>query len=106
MLRVKLYWYVNPIDTAESSEPSIMTTMHGYTRDNEMLEKTQRSGPSNGNKQRGITPRKRDPAATRARILDAATQEFCAKGFDGARMEQIVARAECNIRMAYHYFLP
>ncbi len=69
-----------------------------------MLEKTPRSGPSNANKQRGITPRKRDPAATRARILDAATQEFCAKGFDGARMEQIVARAECNIRMAYHYF--
>lgn len=49
-------------------------------------------------------PRKRDPAATRARILEAATQEFCTKGYDGARMEQIVARADCNIRMAYHYF--
>lgn len=49
-------------------------------------------------------PRKRDPAATRTRILEAATQEFCTKGYDGAGMEQIVARADCNIRMAYHYF--
>lgn len=50
------------------------------------------------------SPKKRDAAATRARILAAATDEFCARGYDGARMEQIVARANCNIRMAYHYF--
>lgn len=52
----------------------------------------------------GAAPKKRDAAATRARILSAATEEFCARGYDGARMDQIVARANCNIRMAYHYF--
>lgn len=51
--------------------------------------------------------RKRHPrnaAETRERLLHAATQEFCEYGYDGARMERIVATAECNIRMAYHYF--
>lgn len=51
--------------------------------------------------------RKRHPrnaAETRERLLQAATDEFCERGYDGARMERIVAAAECNIRMAYHYF--
>ena len=69
-----------------------------------MLDKTQPAKPSAAEAKRNGGPRKRDAAATRARILDAATEEFCAKGYDGARMEQIVARADCNIRMAYHYF--
>ncbi len=69
-----------------------------------MLEKTQPRNPPKTDTAESAAPRKRDAAATRARILDAATQEFCAKGYDGARMEQIVALADCNIRMAYHYF--
>ena len=69
-----------------------------------MLKKIQKSGLSNRVRGRRVTPRRRDSAATRARILDAATQEFSTKGYDGARMEQIVARANCNIRMVYHYF--
>jgi AcrR family transcriptional regulator len=46
----------------------------------------------------------RDAAKTRARILKAATTEFSAKGFSGARTEQIARRAKSNIRMLYHYF--
>jgi TetR/AcrR family transcriptional regulator len=49
-------------------------------------------------------PRKRNAAITRERILKAAMEEFCAKGFNGARMDRIVEDADCNIRMAYHYF--
>lgn len=46
---------------------------------------------------------KRDPEKTQARILDAATAEFAAKGYSGARTEQIAKRAKSNIRMLYHY---
>lgn len=48
--------------------------------------------------------RRRDPAATRAKVLAAGVSEFCAKGFDGARIDRIARRARCNIRMIYHYF--
>lgn len=48
--------------------------------------------------------RRRDPASTRAALLDAATQEFARYGFDGARVERIVRQAGCNTRMLYHYF--
>jgi AcrR family transcriptional regulator len=50
------------------------------------------------------TVRRRDPAATREKVLTAGVSEFCAKGFDGARIDQIARRARCNIRMIYHYF--
>lgn len=46
----------------------------------------------------------RDPVKTRARILSVAIAEFSAKGFSGARTEQIARRAKTNIRMLYHYF--
>lgn len=48
-------------------------------------------------------PVKRDPERTQARILQAATVEFAAKGYSGARTEQIAKRAKSNIRMLYHY---
>jgi AcrR family transcriptional regulator len=47
---------------------------------------------------------KRDPDATRARILQAAVAEFAAKGLAGARVDEIAARAGANKRMLYHYF--
>jgi AcrR family transcriptional regulator len=75
-----------------------------YAQGNHMLEKTPQSGLPKKQARHTVTGRKRDSAATRARILEAATTEFCTKGYDGARMEKIVARADCNIRMAYHYF--
>lgn len=49
-------------------------------------------------------PKPRDPAKTRARILKVAIAEFAAKGYSGARTEQIARRAQSNIRMLYHYF--
>ncbi len=54
---------------------------------------------------RRSTPRpRRNAGETRERLLQAATGEFCDRGYDGARMERIVRNAGCNIRMAYHYF--
>jgi AcrR family transcriptional regulator len=46
----------------------------------------------------------RDPERTRASILAAATREFAEKGFGGARVDSIAARAGTNKRMLYHYF--
>jgi len=49
-------------------------------------------------------PRRRDPEATRARILAAATQEFTRYGYAGARGDRIALRARCSDRMVYYYF--
>ncbi len=46
----------------------------------------------------------RDPVGTRARILDAATQEFARYGLGGARVDRIAERAGANKRMLYYYF--
>ena len=46
----------------------------------------------------------RDAAATKERILSAATKEFAAKGVSGARIDAIAARARTNKRMLYYYF--
>lgn len=49
-------------------------------------------------------PRTRDPERTRARLLEEATREFAAHGYDGARVERVVRAAGVNTRMLYHYF--
>ena len=46
----------------------------------------------------------RDPEATRAAILAAATDEFAAYGLGGARVDRIAERAGINKRMLYYYF--
>jgi AcrR family transcriptional regulator len=51
-----------------------------------------------------IIPKKRDPEATKRRILAAATVEFAKNGLGGARVDVIAARAKANKRMMYHYF--
>jgi TetR/AcrR family transcriptional regulator len=48
--------------------------------------------------------RRRDPVATRQRILDVAENEFAARGLAGARVHTIAKRADVNVRMLYHYF--
>jgi TetR/AcrR family transcriptional regulator len=63
-----------------------------------------RSIPPRARRQRGRKPRKRDAAATRARILEAAKQEFAAKGLPDARIEDIAAQAGANRRMIYYYY--
>lgn len=50
------------------------------------------------------TPTTRDPERSSAAILEAATREFTEKGFGGARIDAIAARAKVNKRMLYHYF--
>jgi AcrR family transcriptional regulator len=52
----------------------------------------------------GRPVKRRNPAATRKRILAAATAEFAKHGLRGARVDVIAARARINKQMLYHYF--
>jgi TetR/AcrR family transcriptional regulator len=49
-------------------------------------------------------PRKRDGEATKARLLKAATKEFAAHGFSGARIERIVVAAKSNMKLLYEHY--
>jgi AcrR family transcriptional regulator len=46
----------------------------------------------------------RDPERTSRAILAAAVKEFAERGYGGARIDAIAARAHANKRMIYHYF--
>lgn len=46
----------------------------------------------------------RDSAATKERLLDAATEEFAAHGIAGARVDKIAAAARANKQLIYAYF--
>ena len=46
----------------------------------------------------------RDSAATKGRILEAATAEFAAHGLAGARVDRLAARAGANKQLIYAYF--
>ncbi|HLU57920.1 MAG TPA: TetR family transcriptional regulator [Pseudonocardia sp.] len=48
--------------------------------------------------------RQRDPERTKARIIEAATAVFAAKGFAGARVSEIAARAGVNQQLISYYF--
>jgi TetR/AcrR family transcriptional regulator len=48
--------------------------------------------------------RTRDAVATRERILTVASKEFAARGYDGARVDAIVARCGISKNLVYHYF--
>lgn len=52
----------------------------------------------------GPDERRRDPERTKARILEAAIEEFSAKGFAGARVSGIAARAGVNQQLIAYYF--
>jgi TetR/AcrR family transcriptional regulator len=57
--------------------------------------------------ERSVPPkvrRIRDAEATKAKLLKAATAEFSAKGYDGARVNVIAKSAGVNINLVYHYF--
>lgn len=47
---------------------------------------------------------KRDPEARQRSLLEAARQEFMAKGLEGARVDEIAKRAGVNKQLVYHYF--
>lgn len=46
----------------------------------------------------------RDAARTRAKIMDAAREEFADRGLAGARIEAIARRAGLSKQLLYHYF--
>ncbi len=47
---------------------------------------------------------RRDPVATRQKLLVAARREFAQSGLAGARVDEIAARAGVNKQLVYHYF--
>lgn len=51
-----------------------------------------------------MTPRKKNPVATRANILQHAGLEFCEFGFHAARLNAIVQRAEITKGSLFHHF--
>ncbi len=53
---------------------------------------------------RAAQPVKRDAAASKRRILQAALEEFCQLGHDGARVDTIAERAGVSKPMIYAYF--
>jgi|SRR4051812_48652645 TetR/AcrR family transcriptional regulator len=48
--------------------------------------------------------RRRDPERTRERILQAAVDEFGARGFTGARVSRIASAAEVNSQLISYHF--
>src|SRR5215475_13316975 len=52
----------------------------------------------------GATAQRRNPEATRRKLLAAARHEFAASGLAGARVDEIAARAGVNKQLVYHYF--
>jgi AcrR family transcriptional regulator len=48
--------------------------------------------------------RRRDAERTRTEILQVATAEFAAHGYDGARVDEIAALTRTTKRMIYYYF--
>jgi len=52
----------------------------------------------------GARRQRRNPAATRKKLLTAARREFAGSGFAGARVDEIAARAGVNKQLVYHYF--
>src|ERR1700743_1404966 len=52
----------------------------------------------------GKKPQRRNPEATRQKLLAAARREFADGGLAGARVDEIAARAGVNKQLVYHYF--
>jgi len=51
-----------------------------------------------------VSQRRRAAPDSRARLVAAAAQEFAARGFDGAKVDRIAARARVNKAMVYYHF--
>src|SRR5215468_8429502 len=52
----------------------------------------------------GKGPQRRNPEATRKKLLATARHEFADGGLAGARVDEIAARAGVNKQLVYHYF--
>jgi len=64
----------------------------------------ERPRPKTPRKSASVPARPRDAERTKAEILQAARDEFCERGFNGARVDAIAARAKANKRLLYHYY--
>jgi len=53
---------------------------------------------------KGNQPATRDAAQMKRRILRVAAAEFAKKGYDGARVDEIVRRCGISKNLVYHYF--
>jgi TetR/AcrR family transcriptional regulator len=49
-------------------------------------------------------PAVRDPSRSKQRILRIAADEFAKRGYDGARVDEIVRRCKVSKNLVYHYF--
>src|ERR1700736_5358261 len=52
----------------------------------------------------GTKRQRRNPAATRKKLLTAARREFADSGLAAARADEIAGRAGVNKQLVYHYF--
>jgi len=52
----------------------------------------------------GKKSQRRDPTASKTKLLAAARREFARHGLAGARVDEIAARAGVNKQLVYHYF--
>ena len=57
-----------------------------------------------GKRADGTKRQRRNPAATRKKLLTAARREFADSGLAGARVDEIADRAGVNKQLVYHYF--
>ncbi|HTS91887.1 MAG TPA: TetR/AcrR family transcriptional regulator [Stellaceae bacterium] len=48
--------------------------------------------------------RMQDPEGVKRNIIEIATEEFAANGYNGARVDEIAARTNSSKRMLYYYF--
>jgi TetR/AcrR family transcriptional regulator len=94
---IRIYDYVNRI-----VEKKRGSGYHGAMAKAEAADDS--PPPARARRAPGPSERRRDPERTRGRILDAATTEFSAKGFAGARVSEIAARAGVNPQLIAYYF--
>ncbi|OZI38062.1 TetR family transcriptional regulator [Bordetella genomosp. 10] len=68
------------------------------------MNKDKTKPAATGNPDKEGARRTRNAAATRERILAVASKEFATRGYDGARIDAIVARCKISKNLVYHYF--
>jgi TetR/AcrR family transcriptional regulator len=70
----------------------------------ELMDGKRRPTRSAGRRSPTVEERQRDAERSRARLLDAALEEFSRRGFAGTRVQDIAARAGVNAQLISYYF--
>ncbi len=76
----------------------------GPTETGEAARPAAKGGRSAEANRKAPMVRRRDPVHTQEKILAAAHAEFARKGYDGARVDEIVKRAKVSKNLVYHHF--